>query len=165
MIFSLGLKNHEQHCFREIERKNEINWWTSVFSKTRTTNRKHHKYFKIFNAVCLNSLCILDENFALQFWNSFCVSNYPKLPKNYPSRDQMVILQDSARILQKLLSCKICQKNGYLARSARKMAILQDSCKFVPVELSSYWLPFMQHISFWPEIYLRISCLFFKKKT
>ena len=38
----------------------------------------------------------------------------------------MVILQDSARILQKLsilqdlaekwLSCKICQKNGYLAR-------------------------------------------------
>ena len=55
----------------------------------------------------------------------------------YPSRDQMVILQDSARILQKLsilqdqaekwLSCKICQKNGYLARSARKMVILQDS--------------------------------------
>ena len=44
----------------------------------------------------------------------------------YPSRDQMVILEDSARILQKLsimqdvperwLSCKICRKNGYLAR-------------------------------------------------
>ena len=42
----------------------------------------------------------------------------------------MVILQDSARILQKLpilqdltekwLSCKIWQKNGYLARSGRK---------------------------------------------
>ena len=93
----------------------------------------------------------------------------------YPSRDQMVILQDSARILQKLsilhdlaekwLSCKICQKNGYLARSARKMVILQDSCKFVPVELSSYWLLFMQHISFWPEIYFRISCVFLKKNN
>ena len=43
-----------------------------------------------------------------------------------PSRDQMVILQDSVRILQKLsilqdlaekwLYCKICQKNGYLVR-------------------------------------------------
>ena len=74
------------------------------------------------------------------------------------SRDQMVILQDSARILQKLpilqdlaekwLSCKTWQKNGYIARSARKMVILQDSGKFVPVELSSYWLSFMQNISF-----------------
>ena len=44
------------------------------------------------------------------------------------------------------------------------MVILQDSCKFVPVELSSYWLSFMQHISFWPEIYLRISCVFFLRK-
>ena len=54
---------------------------------------------------------------------------------NIPSQDQMVILQDSAGILQKLpilqdlaengylarpgkkwLSCEICQKNGYLAR-------------------------------------------------
>ena len=83
-------------------------------------------------------------------------SNFPD--NVYPSRDQMVILQDSARILQKLpilqdlaekwLSCKTWQKNGYLARSARKMVILQDSCKFVPVELSSYWLSFMQNISF-----------------
>ena len=63
------------------------------------------------------------------------------------------------------LSCKNCQKNGYLARSARKMVILQDSCKFVPVELSSYWLPFNYHISFWPEIFLRISCVFFKKNN
>ena len=85
----------------------------------------------------------------------------------------MVILQDSARILQKLpilqdlaekwLSCKTWPKNGYLARSARKMVILQDSCKFVPVELSSYWLSFMQNILFLAEIYLRISCVFFKK--
>ena len=62
----------------------------------------------------------------------------------------MVILQDLA---EKWLSCKICEEK----------VILQDSCKFIPVELSSYLLPLMQHISFWPEIYLRISCVFFKR--
>ena len=66
---------------------------------------------------------------------------YPGYFKDNPSRDQMVILQDSAK----------------------KMVILQDTCKFVPVELSSYWLSFMPHVSFWPKIYLRISCVFFKK--
>ena len=88
----------------------------------------------------------------------FILANRYIYSREFPSRDQMVILQDSARILQKLpilqdlaekwLSCKTWQKNGYLARSARKMVILQDSCKFVPVELSSYWLSFMQNISF-----------------
>ena len=62
--------------------------------------------------------------------------------KYFPSRDQMVILQDSARILQKLsilqelpekwLSCKICQKNGYLAR------FWQKSCKIMH-NLARFW--------------------------
>ena len=43
------------------------------------------------------------------------------------------------------------------------MVILQDSCQLIPVKLSSYWLSFMQHISFWAEIYLKISCLFLMK--
>ena len=46
-----------------------------------------------------------------------------------------------------------------------KMIILQDSCKFFPVELSSYWLSFMQHISFWAEIYSKISCGFVEKNN
>ena len=54
------------------------------------------------------------------------LSSVIKEKGNYPSRDQMVILQDSARILQELpilqdltekwLSCEIWQKNGYLER-------------------------------------------------
>ena len=57
------------------------------------------------------------------------------------------IFQDSCK---KWLSCTILQENGYFARScktmailqdlARRMVILQDSCKFVPVELCCHWL-------------------------
>ena len=63
--------------------------------------------------------------------------------------------------------CQNLAKTAYLERSDRKMVILRDlaekwlSCKILA---SSYWLSFMQHISFRPEIYLRISCVFFKKK-
>ena len=55
--------------------------------------------------------------------SALCVKN---ITGAFPSQDHMVIMQDSVRILQKLsilqdlaekwLSCKICQKNGYLAR-------------------------------------------------
>ena len=52
----------------------------------------------------------------------------------YPSQDQMVILQDLPRFLQKMvilhdlarksLSCKILQDDGYLARSCKKNGCL-----------------------------------------
>ena len=59
--------------------------------------------------------------------------------KNYPRRDQMVILQDLARILQKMvilqdlarrwISCKILQDEWLSCKIlARRMVILQDSC-------------------------------------
>ena len=82
----------------------------------------------------------LVQTFDLTLGDTFNILNCSKhnglLTKTNPSRDQIVILQDSVKILQ---------KNAYLVRSAREIAILQNSCKFVPVELSSYWLSFMQH--------------------
>ena len=53
-----------------------------------------------------------------------------------------------ARSGRKMVILQDLAENGYLERSARKMVILQDSCEFVPVELSSYWLSFMKDISF-----------------
>ena len=54
--------------------------------------------------------------------------------RNYPSQDQMVILQDLPRFMQKMvilhdlarkcLSCKILQDDGYLARSGKKNGYL-----------------------------------------
>ena len=48
---------------------------------------------------------------------------------DFPSRDQMDILQDSARILKKLSISQDMSKRCYLARSDRKMVILQDLCQ------------------------------------
>ena len=94
---------------------------------------------------------------------------------NSPSPDQMVILQDSARIFQKLpiledlakkmvilqglaekrLSCKICQKNGYLAR-------------FLQVRSGRAVLlvAFIHATHFFcAKIYLRNRCVFLKKNN
>ena len=90
---------------------------------------------------------------------------YHRLQK-CPSWVQMVISQDSARFLQKLPILQDLAEKWQSFKTWQKMVILQHLpeklvyCKFVPVELSSNWLSFMQHISFWPELCLRISYVF-----
>ena len=82
---------------------------------------------------CLTKKAMLPQSRPDGYLARFC-QNLAKTVYLARSGRKMVILQD-------------LPENGYLARSAKKMVILQDSCKFVPVELSYYWLPFKQHIS------------------
>ena len=93
--------------FMVIAQVNLIATW----SPTTTINPSTAKNFGL--------LCLLFKN------RLACLSDQ-LITTVFPSRHQMVDLQDSAKNLQKLpiwqhltekwLSCKICQKNGYLAR-------------------------------------------------
>ena len=120
-----------------LQNNDSIKQWFAVVGLKFTIERRNFNNYELEKKQTRDS-----EFYKLCLWSA---NSSKELKGAYPSRDQMVILQDSARILQKLpilqdlaencLSCKIWQKNGYLARPGRKMVILQDlpekwlSCK------------------------------------